>query len=370
MSALAIAPRWRQGFLRLIARPDFQRWAANFPLTRGVARRRAQKLFDICSGFVYSQILSACVELDLFARLAEGPRPLRALAAEMGLEASAAERLLRAAAALELVRAEGEQRYGLGELGAAMLGNPSISDFVRHHALLYADLADPVALLKGERGRLARFWPYAERKPGDPPATPGDAEDYAQYSALMARSQALIAEDVLDAFPPRGIRAWLDVGGGEGAFISALAARAPDLDLMLFDLPPVAARASESLGARVRVFGGDFLNDALPRGADVLSLVRILHDHDDESALALLRRTFAALAPGGRLLIAEPMAGTAGSETVGDAYFGFYLLAMGRGRARSPQEIETLLKQAGFARIRVLRTRRPMLASALVAEVV
>ena len=46
-----------------------------------------------------------------------------------------------------------------------MLGNPGIAAMVEHHAALYADLADPVALLRGDESdrRLARYWPYAAR---------------------------------------------------------------------------------------------------------------------------------------------------------------------------------------------------------------
>jgi demethylspheroidene O-methyltransferase len=93
----------------------------------------------------------------------------------------------------------------------------------------------------------------------------------------------------------------------------------------------------------------------------------VLHDHDDESARVLLRGAYAALVPGGRLLIAEPMAATRGAEPIGDAYFGFYLLAMGRGRARTAAEIADLLIGAGFAAPKSLQTRRPLLASVLTA---
>jgi demethylspheroidene O-methyltransferase len=334
-------------------------------------------LFDLCAGFVYSQALSACVRLDVFERLRGGARDVTSLAAELGLTPEAARRLLRAAASLRLLEPLPDDRFALGVLGAAMLGNPSIGDFVRHHALLYDDLRDPVALLRGETASaLSRFWPYAANRPGAGAAASDDAASaaaFALYSDLMSRSQALIAEDLLDAYPARSHRCWLDVGGGEGAFIAAAAIRAERLRFQLFDLPPVAARArvnlaGKGLEARVLVFEGDFLNDSLPQGADIVSLVRILHDHDDESARALLARTFAALAPGGTLLIAEPMAETPGGEPIGDAYFAFYLLAMGRGRARPPREIFSLLESAGFVDCRLLKTRRPMLASAAAAR--
>jgi demethylspheroidene O-methyltransferase len=361
---------WRR---RLIANPAFQRWAASFPLTRRVAERNAGALFDLCAGFVYSQILAACVRLDLFARLAEGPRSTRALALEMGLSTEGAERLLRAAAALKLVEPTRGSGYALADLGAALVGNPAIAAFVEHHALLYDDLRDPVALLRRETtARIARFWSYSGERYGDAPASADEAA-YAQYCDLMSRSQALIAEDALDACPPRGRRVWLDVGGGEGAFLSAVAARAPKIELMLFDLPQVATRArlaieKRGLAGRARVFDGDFLVDALPQGADIVSLVRVVHDHDDDAAAVLLRRVHAALPPGGTVLIAEPMASISGAERVGDAYFGFYLLAMGRGRARRPDELIALLRAAGFTDARAPKTRRPMLTSVITAS--
>ena len=96
--------------------------------------------------------------------------------------------------------------------------------------------------------------------------------------------------------------------------------------------------------------------------------MRVLHDHDDDVALALLRSVRRALAPGGRLLIAEPMADTKGAEAAGHGYFGFYLLAMGSGRPRSPRVIRTMLQAAGFSRVRLLRTRTPLLARVMVAQ--
>ena len=190
-----------------------------------------------------------------------------------------------------------------------MLGNPAIAAFVEHHALLYDDLSGPRRAAERRDDDAARSASGPMRRAGQAIRAGGRAEDeraYAHYGELMSQSQALIAEDVLDAFSARGRRAWLDVGGGEGAFLAAVAKRGAALDLMLFDLPPVAARAraaleKRGLSARVRVFGGDFLADPLPQGADVVSLVRVLHDHDDESALLLLRRAHAALPRGGGL---------------------------------------------------------------------
>jgi demethylspheroidene O-methyltransferase len=360
---------WREG---LTASPGFRRWAAAFPLTRPLARRRARALFDLCAGFIYSQILLACVRLRLFDLLREGPQPESALAARMDLPAEGASRLLRGAAALELVALRDDGRWALGPLGAAMIDNPGIAAMVEHHALLYADLADPVALLRRPRGgnALSGYWAYAGAD------APGELQRdrTSDYTALMAASQPMVAEEVIAAYDFRRHRCLLDVGGGSGAFLAAVAAATPDLRLMLFDLPAVAQQGRERfarlrLEARATAFGGDFAQDPLPSGADLVSLVRVLHDHDDEVVMGLLRSVRAALPAGGRLLVAEPMAGTPGAEPAGDAYFGIYLLAMGRGRPRRAEELQGMLRAAGFAQSRLLPTRTPLLTRVLVADV-
>ena len=84
--------------------------------------------------------------------------------------------------------------------------------------------------------------------------------------------------------------------------------------------------------------------------------------------MAVLRAIHAALPADGTLLVAEPMSGTPGAEPVGDAYFGFYLLAMGRGRPRTFGELSTMLRSAGFREIRLVSTRSPLLTRLITAR--
>jgi demethylspheroidene O-methyltransferase len=122
--------------------------------------------------------------------------------------------------------------------------------------------------------------------------------------------------------------------------------------------------ARAGIGGRAEAFGGDFRTGPLPDGADIISLVRVIHDHDDDAAMAILRTAYRALPEGGSLLLAEPMAGTSGAETVG-AYFAFYLLAMGSGRPRPVETLSAMLKEAGFSTVTLLATHRPMLVRVL-----
>ncbi len=371
MAFATLRERWAARRNAVIGNPSFQHWTARIPFMRGVARKRAAGMFDLIAGFAYFKILFAMVESGLIDHLAKGASELSEIARFAELEPFAAERLLRAAAALELVEEVAPGRWMLGEQGAALHSNAGAKAMIRHHRLLYRDLTDPLDLLRKNRSEpteLSQYWSYAGALHGH--AERGD--ETAEYSELMATSHHFVAEQVLCAFSFSGVASLLDVGGGHGAFLKAIGAAHPEPRLGLFDLPEVADAARDSLtrelGAeRVTAHGGNFFEDTIPTGYDLITLSRILHDHDDEPALKLLRNIRAALQPGKRLLIAEPMAGVRGAKGMGDAFFGLYLWAMGSGRPRSASEIRAMLSEAGFSSSRIISTPQPVVSGAIVA---
>jgi demethylspheroidene O-methyltransferase len=356
----AMEVRWLRWRNNMLSNATFRRWAARLPVFRTITRQRAGAMFSINAGFIYSQVALAMVQTGLIGKLAEGPLSIGEAARHADLPEAGAERLLKAAAALDLAERLKSGDFMLGQLGAALHGDPGIGAMIDHHRHLYADLADPVALLRrgGGGGALARYWAYAESD--DPAASGGDA--VAPYSQLMAESQRMIAEQVTAVYDFKQHRKLLDVGGGQGVFVRAAQAAAPGLEVALFDLPAVAARAGD-----IPTHGGNFFTDPLPQNYDLISLIRILHDHDDEPAMTLLRNIRRSLPPGGRFLIAEPMAETRAAEPMGDAYFGMYLWAMGSGRPRTADEIKAMLRGAGFANPREIRTHLPLITRVMIA---
>ena len=371
-----VSAGWRERWLlwrnKWLSDPRFQRWSMRLPLLRGTAQRHANAMFGVITGFVYTKTLTAAVDLGIIAACADAPQTEAALAARAGLEPGAMARLLAAAASIDLVEALPGNRWTLGQRGAALARNAGALAMIEHHKLFYTDLADPVAMLRRGRGggELAQFWTYAGAAGRGDPAAADDPGTQA-YSALMAASQPMVAEQVLEAFDFGRARKLLDIGGGHGAFLAEVAAQHPRLELSLFDLPPVAEAARGVLALkglnRIEVTGGSFRDNPLPPGADVISLVRILHDHDDAVVTALLAKVHYALPAGGTLLIAEPMAGTRGAQAMGDAYFGLYLWAMGSGRPRSADAYRAMLATAGFTRVIERRTGVPMVTRLLVA---
>lgn len=363
-------PGLRTRLARLAASPRFQSFASAIPGLRGIARREGEQLFDLVQGFVSSQVLYAVVDLRILHRLLDGPMTAGALAQGTGIAPDRMTRLLQAAAALGLMH-KARDSFSITTKGAALIGVPGLEDMIRHHDVLYRDLADPIAFLRGEtETELAGFWPYVFGA-----GAAADPQTAARYSDLMAQSQGLVAQDTLRQVSLRGVSHLLDVGGGSGAFAEAAAQKSRGLTVTLYDLPKVIDAARTRLsgspaGERIRLVPGSFRDDALPAGIDAVSLIRVLYDHEDTTVRALLRKVRSALPEGGSIIVSEPMSGGDQPERAGDVYFAFYCMAMRTGTVRSQARIAELLRESGFGDVRAPRPARPFVTSTVIAKAV
>jgi demethylspheroidene O-methyltransferase len=355
--------RWVMRRNAILGSAAFQRWASRTPIIRGIARRRAAAQFDMIAGFVYSQILAAFVQCGLIGFLKGHLRTFDEISDFTGLMPDATDRLLKAGQSLQIAESPQPNFWTLGEAGAPLSANAGAMAMIRHHHLLYTDIADPLKLLaknRIEETALSAYWTYASKDDSTDGAT--------GYSALMAATQPMVSQQIIDAYDFTGHKRMLDIGGGSGAFTAAIAATAPNLQFGIFDLPDVITEARKRLGiGQIEFHPGSFKANAIPEGYDLITLVRILHDHDDDVVEALLPKIYDALPPGGRLLIVEPMADSAHAERMGAAYFGLYLWAMGSGRPRTSSETTIMLNSVGFETIEPIKTALPIITSALVA---
>ena len=376
--ATSFKDAWQARLEHWYAHPGLYRWSLSNPLTRWLTRRRTRKLFDLMAGFVHSQVLLGCVRLDLFRALHHAPAKLGELARRTGLDPAVLQRLLLSAVALGLLEHRSQGRFGLGPLGVPLAQHEGIAQMIEHNHLLYQDMQDPLQFLGNAwSGSMAKYWPYAHKQPAPAAMPQAEVDKFTRYSELMAASQGFVVQEILSSYFFDEHRCVLDVGAGRGRFVRELAAHAPHLQFKMFDLPPVLALAREGLQARglserVALHPGSFLDDPLPEGADLITLVRVAHDHPDAVVQQILQKAYAALPVGGALLLAEPMAqpdeeaGQPGASV--DAYFHFYLLAMGAGRLRTPQELQTMMQEAGFTHVEQVPNAMPIHARILVGR--
>lgn len=359
--------RWVLRRNAILGSDKFHRWASRTPLIRIIARKRAAEQFDLVAGFVYTQILTAFVDAELITYLNGQLRTVDAIALHCRLAEDAAVRLLKAGQSLKICESPQSGLWTLGSGGAPLAANEGAIAMIRHHHLLYADLAKPLALLaQGRRSEtnLSAYWTYASKN-----QTNGRVSD---YTTLMEATQPMVSQQILDAYDFSQHQRMLDIGGGSAAFASAVAAAAGHLEIGIFDLPDVISEAEKRIGiestsANFTLHSGNFKDAHIPKGYDLITLIRILHDHDDQVCSTLLCKIHESLPDGGRLLIVEPMADTPTARPMGEAYFGMYLWAMGSGRPRTFGETSLMLRAAGFKNVKAIKTALPLIASALVA---
>ena len=185
----------------------------------------------------------------------------------------------------------------------------------------------------------------------------------------------MVAGEILDAYPLHRHRGLLDVGGGEGAFLTAAGQRHPQLGWRLFDLPAVAQRGRPrdlnppGLANRAQIRRRFFSRSPSARGADIISLVRVLHDHDDEFAMAILRRAHAALPKGG--IAAGGRAHVGHHRSRAGRRCLFRLLSGGNGQRTAPNartKSPNCCGRRGFGRTRALSdTARPLVVRVMLA---
>ena len=355
--------------------PQAYVWARSRWWARWLVRRRTLRLFGWMGGFVHSQVLLACVQLRLFERLPERDgQTLETLAGSLAVPAARLQPLLASACAMELLALDPQGRYALGPLGRVVRSHPGIAQMVEHNQLLYRDMVEPVAFLRqSDAGLLAAYWPYAQDAGAGPALVEGARAQLQRYSVLMDATQGFVITEVLDHYRFADHHTVLDLGCGQGRFLSAVAQAHPHLQLQLFDLPAVLELtrqrlAEAGLSARAQWHPGSFLDDALPSGADLVTLIRVAHDHSDAALRVLFAKVRALLPVGGRLLLAEPMQLPDAQAAIVDPYFHFYLQAMGLGRLRSPQQLMQLLRDSGFDTVECVKTAMPVHAQLLVAQ--
>ena len=158
----------------------------------------------------------------------------------------------------------------------------------------------------------------------------------------------------------------IDVGGGHGAYSIALARRYPDLEAVVFDLPPVVGVAEGLIGraglaGRVRTWAGDFKVDSL--GAvefDLALLFGVLVSEDEAEIRRLLGKTFSALKPGGTVAVRGFFLEEDRTGPRDGVLFDLHMLvSTDRGRAHTLGEVFGWLGAAGFKEPGVLEAAEP-----------
>ena len=390
MRRKSVMERVRETFQGLMVSPTFYRISINNIFTRWFAVRRTKQVFDLMAGFVNFQVLLTTLKCGVLDAVYKEPSTLEQLSEQTQLPHKNLEPLILSAVALGLIERRAGDLYAIGHLGLPVVAYGGIRAMVEHNEVLYKDMQDTVGLIRRtSEAQMNEYWPYAKLKKTEqnqeqasvPASVPGlaielerDVKDqFARYSELMSASQNFVIDEIIHAYDFSQHSKMLDIGCGKGRFATEVAQKYSHLKFELMDLPQVieltkAGIEKTNLIQRFNFNPASFKTNELPGEVDLVTLVRIAHDHSDEVVSALLRKIYLSLPSKGVLLLAEPMAEPALKGAKHDAYFHFYLLAMGEGRLRTPEYLSEMLMIAGFEQVKLLPNPMPIHARILAAQ--
>jgi hypothetical protein len=295
--------------------------------------------------FWEARVLMAAAELDIFSPLVDTPKTSAQISRELSSHPRATEALLNALVALGLlVKTEGSFRVTPGfERALSSSTSDTVLPLIHHMAQLW-----------DRWGQLTEIVRTGKVSPSVSPL----ARDEKGVSAFIGAMHTIglgLAQSVVARLDLSDHRNMLDVGGGSGVYTIAVLRAAPGMRATIFDRPLVTefARkklAEEGVAERVTLVTGDFYVDALPGGHDLALLSAIIHQNDSDENVALYRKVFDALVPGGEIAIRDFVMSEDHTQPADGAMFAINMLVNTPGGSTySFEEIAGDLEAAGFA---------------------
>jgi SAM-dependent methyltransferase len=313
----------------------------------------ALKLLDLIQSHRVTAVIYVAARLGLAELLRDGPQPLSTLAKATGADERALGRLLTTLATIGLCSRAGEDSYALTEIGACLDGaaERSIKGWVIFEAEMltksWSSMFDTI--MSGKNAAELQGYANSFELMGKTP------ENVERFNAAMVDHTRLVTPDILRSYDFGGISHLMDVGGGSGELLGAVAQQNRKLRGTIFDLPRCAEAASSHLrqigiSDRVEFVAGDFFK-SVPAIADAIILKSVIHDWNDARSISILRNCHQALPSGGKLLLVERLMPESPGVTDDDKAQAMSDLNMLRGPGgceRTEGQYRELLEQSGF----------------------
>ena len=291
--------------------------------------------------------LHAAVELDVFSPLCDGPMTVEELSARLNCSLRGLKALIPALCAMSLLQKTGEA--------------VTLTPFAREY--LCRDAEGYLGYIVNHHRQLMPGWASLGRAVREGAPTRGRmgfaSDDEREHFLMGMYNMASVrADNALAVVDLSGRQRLLDLGGGPGAYAVRFCMANPGLQAVIFDLPTSRRFAEKvvhksGLEDRITFIPGNFFEDPLPDGVDVVWMSHILHGTGDEEARQLVAKVMALLPPGGQVLIQEFVLDDTQDGPMFPALFGLNMLTgTPTGKAFSEGELKALLAGAGGEHVR------------------
>lgn len=265
-------------------------------------------IMSLVLGHWQSRLLHTAVESDLFTFLAAGSANAEEVSERLGFALPGGRDFLLALAGIGLLEVR-DGRFSNAPVADRYLvgGRPR---YLGGYLAFVREELNPAWDGLTESVRTGRPHNEAARHGNPYAALYRDEKSIDSFLASMDLLNAGAATQ-LAALDWSGYSSFVDVGGARGSVAHEVVSKFPHLRGTVFDLPQVGPAFAEhvaELGGDVTLefTGGDFFTDPLPR-ADVVVFGHVLHNWDTERRKQLLRSAYAAVNPGGAVVVYDPM---------------------------------------------------------------
>lgn len=298
-----------------------------------------------------STVLFAATELDVFTVIARGDATVDRLAGELQLKAEPLRLLLESCVAEGLLTRNGD----------AFANTPATDAFLVRDRPTYAGhglkYAEDLYEAWGSLASLIR----TGRPTISPESILGDDKEKTRAFVLAMHERAKGMSAVLPHGADfSGRKRLLDVGGGPATYSMALLQQTPGLTSTVLDLPGVLEVTRELVRSqgftdRIELRPGNYLTTPFGTGYDAVLLSGMMHRELAATCQDLLRRAFAALDPGGLVVVSDVFFADDNKNSPPFAiHFALnMMLTSDEGSAHAKTEMARWVGEAGFGQVTV-----------------
>lgn len=307
---------------------------------------------DQMKAFVLSKMLMTAIDIDLFPTLNDKSLSSKELILELNIDPKIGTEYFNGLVAYGILQIENEN-FRLAPIVKLILPSyENIKSWNEEMKITFSALADLTQILKTgdyKSSALSEYWAYKK-------TSERHEINSNSYSEVMDKSIGNICESIIDNFDFTPYSRLVDMGGGYGQFAIKMAEKFSDLELTVIELPSVCVItkkiiAAKGLAKRISCAGVDFFKDPLPENPDIITLIRVLHDWNDEEVKILLKKAWNILANKGTILISEPMIDKQKSKPDKGSSATALMLSLMGGKRRKISDYKVMLKSIGFEEI-------------------
>jgi len=302
----------------------------------------SQSMIRLLMGFIPTRVLYVAVKLGIADKIDDEGTSAQDLAQKLNVNPGALYRVMRTLAGLGVLHQDDNDRFFVTPFGETLRTDSpqSVRDYaIYSHEFVYDGFRNITESVRTGKPMIDDFFAYLRSKP----------ELETIFHAGIGNRGRIETKAILHAFDFSKCRQVVDVGGGNGAFLSSLLGSHDQVSGVLFDQESAIRAAESGRGgslSRCELVAGDFFN-RVPSGGDTYILKRVLFDWTDDEAVNILENCRKAADGDARLLIIEPLIGSRNEQTPAHLYDITFLVLL-TGRVRTVDEYSALLSRAGF----------------------